>query len=87
MAFFNRLRTLRAVFLNQSASQLDETVAVVAEGAWHSSDAFAVRNLAGALLGVMMATLLSAANDPDADVLGLADQALAHLEAALPLEK
>src|SRR6266566_5344515 len=30
---------------------------------------------------------LSAANDPDADVLGLADQALAHLEVALPLEK
>jgi len=53
------LRTLRAAFLNQSASQLDEIVAVVAERAWHSSDDFAVRNLAGALLGVMMATLLS----------------------------
>jgi len=78
--------TLRAAFLNQSASQLDEIVAVVAGRAGRSSDEFAVRNLAGALLGVMMATFLAAANDPDADVLGLADQALAHLEAGLPLD-
>ncbi len=77
--------TLRAAFLNQSASQLDEIVAVVAGRAGRSSDDFVVRNLAGALLGVMMATFLSAANDPDADVLRLADQALAHLEAGLPL--
>ena len=77
---------LRAAFLNQSASQLDEIVAVVAERAGRSSDDFAVRNLAGALFGVMMATFLSAANDSDADILGLADQALAHLEAGLPLD-
>lgn len=79
-------RTLRAAFLNQSASQLDEIVALVAERAGRSSDDFAVRNLAGALLGVMMATFLTAANDPDADVPGLADRALAHLEAGLPLD-
>lgn len=78
--------TLRAAFLNQSASQLDEIVAVVARRAGRSSDDFAVRNLAGALLGVMMATFLTAANDPDADLLGLTDQALAHLEAGLPLD-
>ncbi len=77
--------TLRAAFLNQSASQLDEVVAVVAERAGRSSDEVAVRNLAGALLGVLMATFLTAANDSDADVPGLADQALAHLEAGLPL--
>jgi AcrR family transcriptional regulator len=78
--------TLRAAFLNQSANQLDEVVAMVAERAGRSSGEFAVRNLAGALLGVMMAVFLAAANDPDADVLGLADQALAHLEAGLPLD-
>ena len=78
--------TLRAAFLNQSASQLDEIVAVVARRAGRSSDDFAVRNLAGALLGVMMAAFLTAANDPDADLLGLADQALTHLEAGLPLD-
>ncbi|GHP00470.1 TetR family transcriptional regulator [Reticulibacter mediterranei] len=78
--------TLRAAFLNQSANQLDEIVAVVAGRAGRASNDFAVRNLASALLGVMMATFLTAANDPDADVLGLADQALAHLEAGLPLD-
>jgi AcrR family transcriptional regulator len=86
LALMSSNLTLRAAFLNQSASQLDEIVAVVAERARRSSDDFAVRNLAGALLGVMMATFLSTANDPDADVLGLADQALAHLEAGLPLD-
>jgi AcrR family transcriptional regulator len=78
--------TLRAAFLNQSASQLDEIVAVVARRAGRASDDFAVRNLAGALLGVMMATFLTAANDPDADLPGLADQAMTHLEAGLPLD-
>lgn len=78
--------TLRAAFLNQSASQLDAIVAVVAARAGRSSNDFAVRNLAGALLGVMMATFLSAVNDSDADVLDLADQALTHLEAGLPLD-
>jgi AcrR family transcriptional regulator len=78
--------TLRAAFLNQSASQLDEIVAVIAGRAGRSSDDFAVRNLAGALLGVMIATFLTAAKDPDADILGLGDQALAHLEAGLPLD-
>jgi AcrR family transcriptional regulator len=78
--------TLRAAFLNQSASQLDQIVAVIAGRAGRSSDDFAVRNLAGALLGVMIATFLIAANDPEADLLGLEDQALAHLEAGLPLD-
>jgi AcrR family transcriptional regulator len=78
--------TLRAAFLNQSASQLDGIVAMVAGRTGRSSNDFAVRNLAGALLGVMMAAFLTAANDPDADLLGLTDQALAHLEAGLPLD-
>ncbi len=78
--------TLRAAFLNQSASQLDEIVAVIAGRAGRSSDDFAVRNLAGALLGVMIATFLAAAKDPDVDILGLGNQALAHLEAGLPLD-
>ena len=78
--------TLRAAFLNQSASQLDEIVAVIAGRAGRSSDDFAVRNLAGALLGVMIATFLTAAKNPDADILDLGDQALAHLEAGLPLD-
>ncbi len=78
--------TLRAAFLNQSAGQLDQIAAVVAQHAGRSSDDFAVRNLAGAVLGVLVAAFLSAAKDPDVDLLSLADQALAHLEAGLPLD-
>lgn len=78
--------SLRAAFLYQTASQLNEVIAVVAGRAGRSSDDFAVRNLAGALLGVMMAAFLAAANDPDADLLGLEDQAMAHLAAGLPLD-
>ncbi len=78
--------TLRAAFLNQSAGQLDQIVALVAQHTGRSSDDFATRNLAGALLGVMIATFLYVANHPGADLLVLADQALAHLEAGLPLD-
>jgi AcrR family transcriptional regulator len=78
--------TLRAAFLNQSAGELDQIVALIAQHAGHSSNDFAVRNLAGALLGVMIATFFSAAKNPDVDLLGLADQALAHLEVGLPLD-
>lgn len=78
--------TIRAAFLNQSAGQRDQIVAVVTQHAERSSDDFTVRILAGALLGVMIATFLSAVKAPDVDLLDLADQALAHLEAGLPLD-
>ncbi len=78
--------TLRAAFLNQSAGQLDQIVALVAQHTGRSISDFAVRNLAGALLGVMIAAFFSTAKDPDVDLLSLADQALAHLEAGLPLD-
>ncbi len=87
MGLISTNSTLRAAFLNQSAGQLDQIVALVAQRAGHPSGDFAARNLAGALLGVMIATFFSAAKDPDVDLLGLADQALAHLEAGLPLDR
>ncbi len=86
MGLISTNSTLRAAFLNQSASQLDQIVAVVAQHAGRSSNDFAVRNLAGALLGVMIAAFFSAAKAPDGNLLSLADQALAHLEAGLPLD-
>ncbi len=78
--------TLRGVFLSQSMGQLDQITALIALHAGRSKDDFAVRNLAGALLGVMIAAFLSAAKEPDVDLLSLEDQALAHLEAGLPLD-
>jgi AcrR family transcriptional regulator len=40
--------TLRAAFLNQSANQLDQMIAVVAQSTGRSSGDFVVRNLSGA---------------------------------------
>jgi AcrR family transcriptional regulator len=77
---------LRAAFLDRSANQLNDLFELVAQRTGRSSSDFAVRNLAGALLGVMMATFFSSANDPKVDLLNLADQAMAHLEAGLPLD-
>ena len=78
--------TLRGTFLNQSAGQLDQIATLIAQHAGRPRDDFAVQNLAGALFGVMVVTFFSAAKDPDIDLLSLADQALAHLEAGLPID-
>ena len=48
-------------------------------------DDFAVRTLAGALVGVGMSVMISATEDPDADVAALMDAGLALLETGLPL--
>jgi hypothetical protein len=44
-----------------------------------------VRNWAGALVGVVLAALLSADQDPLNSYLEVLDRAFAHLEAGLPL--
>lgn len=77
---------LRAALLTQFASQVDQIADVLAQRVGRGPDEFPVRNLAGALLGVMMSALLAAVDDPRADLLGLADRAMAHLEAGLPLD-
>ena len=76
---------LRAALLSQFAALIDQVAEVVASRAGHDPRDFRVRNLAGALLGVMMAVMLAAADDPDADLVELLDTAIAHLEAGLPL--
>lgn len=78
--------SLRAAFLNQYASQVDQIVAVLAHRTGRPADDFAVRNLAGALLGVMITTFLGAAPESADDVVEEADRAMAHLEAGLPLD-
>ncbi len=90
--FHQRLRlmtsnpSVRAAFLNQYASQVDDVVKVIAHRVGRSTDDFAIRNLAGALLGVMIAAFLGTARDPKVDLIEEADRALAHLEAGLPLD-
>jgi len=46
---------------------------------------FAIRNLAGALIGVGMAAMLTTEDDEDADYVRLFDAGMAHLDAGLPL--
>jgi AcrR family transcriptional regulator len=48
-------------------------------------DEFAIRNLAGALIGVGMAAMLATEEDSGADYLALFDAGMAHLDAGLPL--
>ena len=58
----------------------------VAERLGRGSDDFAVRVFAGACFGTLMSAVFTwLESDGDADLGALADQALAHLEAGLPL--
>jgi AcrR family transcriptional regulator len=75
------------------ARAIDEfarTIGVIAEATARRSGRdpgdFEVRNLAGAVVGVIMsATMPWSGAEPAADMLGRIDAALAHLEAGLPL--
>lgn len=85
MALMTSTPSLRSAMLSQFADMVSQIAALVASRAGGSPSDFAIRNFAGALLGVMMSALLTAAQDPKADLIEVADQALQHLEAGLPL--
>jgi len=76
---------LRARSLDQLAGTLLAFASEVALRAGRRVDDPAVRNMTGALIGVSMAAMLQAAEDPGANYLELLDASLAHLEAGLPL--
>ncbi len=77
---------LRAALLEQFAILVDQIVVVMAGRRGATASDFVLRNTAGALLGVMMSALLAAAKDPSADLIQVADEAIAHLEAGLSLD-
>ena len=85
IALMSSTPSLRAAMLVQFADLVDQIAALVAIRSGGSPTDFAIRNLSGALLGVMMSALFKAVQDPEADLLEVADQAMAHLEAGLPL--
>ena len=76
---------LRAAMLDQFAKAMQLLASAMAERAGRRPDDFAVRTVAGAVVGAMMAVLAAMADDPDADLASLIDQAIAHLEAGLSL--
>ena len=86
MALMSSTPELRTAMLGQFADLVDQIAHLIATRAGRPSSDFALRNLAGALLGVMMSSLLAAADDPKVDLIAVADQAMAHLEAGLPLD-
>ena len=85
VALMSSTPALRSAMLTQFADLVDQIAELVAGRFGRSATDFALRNLAGAILGVMMSALITAAEDPKADLIAAADQALAHLEAGLPL--
>jgi AcrR family transcriptional regulator len=76
---------IRGVMLDQFTGLVDQVAAIMAERMGRTGKDFRVRNLAGALIGVIMAALLAAGDTPGADLMRLVDDAMAHLEAGLPL--
>jgi AcrR family transcriptional regulator len=76
------LRALGANHLNEPIRLVAD---VLAERAGRKPDDFAVRTLVGAVVGVCMSAVLLVLDDPAADVVLLLDQAMAQLEAGLPV--
>jgi AcrR family transcriptional regulator len=76
---------VRARALDEFARTIDVMAAAIARRTGRSPDDFAVRNVAGALIGVIMSATMPWAGAPSTDMFGRIDAALAHLEAGLPL--
>jgi len=76
---------LRGGALDGLAGTIQMIAEIVAERVGRRADELAVRSFAGAVIGVLLAALFAAAEDPTADIFELLDAGLAHLEAGLPL--
>jgi AcrR family transcriptional regulator len=76
---------LRAGALDGLAQTVQLLAQVVAERVGRRPDELAVRALAGAVIGVALAAMLAAAEDPAGDLFTLLDAAMAQLEEGLPL--
>ena len=83
---FLRTPELRGAMFSQFADLVNQVAELLATRAGKNTTDFAVRNMAGAVLGVLLAAMLTLSEDPKADMVKLADGALAHLEAGLPLD-
>ena len=76
---------LRARALAEFADTLQATAGLVAERVGRAPDDLAVRTFTGAVMGVALAAVLAAAEQPAGDYLALMDEGLAALEAGLSL--
>ncbi|HLX49235.1 MAG TPA: TetR family transcriptional regulator [Streptosporangiaceae bacterium] len=76
---------LRSRALDSFVDSVAMIADVVAKRAGRDPTDFAIRTLAGAVVGVGLSVMMTAMDDPSADVLELMDSGLAYLEAGLPL--
>jgi AcrR family transcriptional regulator len=77
---------LRAAMLGQFAELADQIADLLSSRVGKRSDDFALHNIAGALLGVLMGAMITISENPKSDMVQVMDDALAHLEAGLPLD-
>jgi AcrR family transcriptional regulator len=76
---------IRERAVDELTRTIDVVAAALAKRAGRDPDDFAARNVAGAMIGVIMAVTLVAPHDDPASMFDKIDAALAHLEAGLPL--
>ena len=76
---------LRATMVEQIANPMLLFTRVLADWAGRKPDDPAVRALVGAVMGINIAAMFAAAEDPGSDIFALLDEGLAYLDAGLPL--
>lgn len=76
---------LRAAMLDQFSQAMQLLADAIAERAGRRPDDFAVRTIAGAVIGAMIAVLAAIAEDPASDLATLIDAAIEQLESGLSL--
>src|SRR5215213_670957 len=76
---------LRATLLDGLRGPTRLLAEAVAERSGRRPDDPGVRALAGAVMGVGLSAMFAAAEDPEADIVSLTDEGLAHLEAGFPM--
>jgi AcrR family transcriptional regulator len=76
---------LRARTLDEFTRSVSMAAELIAKRQGRDPDDFAVRTVAGAVVGVGLSVMMAAAEDPSADIVALMDAGLAHLEAGLPM--
>ena len=84
-ALIQSVPELRAAMLDGLRATIQLIAEAMAARVGRRPDEFAVRTFAGAVLGVVLASMFAAAEEADADVFARVDDGLAQLEAGLPL--
>lgn len=76
---------LRTAWMGELGKTIQMTEGIIAERLGRPTGDFAVRNFAGAVLGVALVAMLYGLEHPQVDLFEAIDAGFAHLEAGLPL--